>query len=109
MRPEMRRKLTIAAFAAMLLAVQSPGFAQSPNIQLQVQPKVRIQPRISKAPTLQPRIPLSLATKNIQAAMPAAKVLKIGPLPSGDIVATIKIQNQIKKVRVDGQTGAVQN
>lgn len=41
--------------------------------------------------------------------MPSATVLKIGPLPSGDIVATIKIQNQVKKVRVDGQTGAVQN
>lgn len=50
-----------------------------------------------------------MAQQNIQNRIPNAKVLKIGPLPSGDIIATIKIQNQIKKVRVNGQTGAVQD
>lgn len=104
----MRRILTIAALAVSLLAVQGPASAQSPNIQLQV-PKIRIQPKINKPPTLPPRIPLSLAQQNIQNRIPNAKVLKIGPLPSGDIIATIKIQNQIKKVRVNGQTGAVQD
>lgn len=105
----MRRKLTIAALAGLLLAAQGPAFAQSPNIQL-VQPKLQIAPKISKPPVVaRPTIPLSLATRNIQSAMPTAKVLKIIPLPTGDIVATIKIKNQIKKVRVNGQTGVVQD
>ncbi|MFZ5677969.1 MAG: hypothetical protein ACOZAM_33805 [Pseudomonadota bacterium] len=93
----------------MLLAAQGPAFAQSPNIQLQVQPKLQIQPKISKPPVLRPMIPLSMAQRNIQNRIPNSTVLKIGPLPSGDIIATIKIKNQIKKVRVDGQTGAVQD
>lgn len=104
----MRRILTIAALAVLLLAAQGPAFAQSPNLQL-VQPKLQIAPKINKPPVLRPMIPLSLAQKNIQIRIPNAKVLKIGPLPSGDIIATIKIQNQIKKVRVDGQTGFVQD
>lgn len=103
----MRRILTIAALAASLLAAGGPAFAQSPNMQLQ--PRL-FQPKASKPPTVRPpTITLSQATKNIQTAIPTARVLKIGPLPSGDIVATIKIENQVKKVRVNGQTGAVQN
>ena len=100
----MRRILTIAALAASLLAAGGPAYAQSPT--MQPQPKLQIQP---KAPARPPMITLSQATKNIQTVMPTARVLKIGPLPSGDIVATIKIENQVKKVRVNGQTGAVQN
>lgn len=106
----MRRKLTIVALAAMMLAAGEPAMAQSPNIQLQVQPKLKIQPRINKAPVIRPpSIPLSVAQRNIQIMMPSAKVLKIGPLPSGDIIATVRIENQIRKIRVDGETGAVQN
>ncbi|QIG49634.1 hypothetical protein G5V57_19095 [Nordella sp. HKS 07] len=100
----MRRILTIAALAASLLTAGGPAYAQSPT--MQPQPKLQIQP---KAPARPPMITLSQATKNIQTVMPTARVLKIGPLPSGDIVATIKIENQVKKVRVNGQTGAVQN
>lgn len=108
----MRRILTIAALAGLLLAAQGPAFAQSPNIQ--VQPKLQMQPKfnqlkINKSPVVPKTIPLSVATRNIQNRIPNSKVLKLVPLPSGDIVATIKIQNQIKKVRVDGQTGAVQD
>lgn len=109
MPPEMRRKLTIAAFAALLLAVQGSAFAQSPNIQLQVQPKMQMQPKLNKPPTLPRTIPLSVVTRTIQSQIPNSRVLKLVPLPSGDIVATIKVQNQIKKVRVDGQTGAMQD
>ena len=105
----MRRKLTIIALAAMMLAGGGPALAQSPNIQLQVQPKLRIQPRITKAPVIKPTIPQSLVIRNIQAIMPSAKVLKLVPSPGGDIIATIRIENQIKKIRVDGETGAVQN
>jgi hypothetical protein len=105
----MRRKLTIIAFAAMMLAFGEFALAQSPNLQPQVQPKFRIQPRFNKAPVRPPSIPLSVAQQNIQMIMPNAKVLKIGPLPSGDIIATVRIENQVRKIRVDGETGAVQN
>lgn len=104
----MRRKLTIAALAGLLLAAQGPAFAQSPNIQLQA-PKLQIAPKINKPPTLRPMIPLSVVTRNIQNQIPNSRVLKLVPLPSGDIVATIKVQNQIKKVRVDGHTGVMQD
>lgn len=104
----MRRKLTIVALAVMMLAGGEPAFAQSQNLQIQVKPQLRIQPKV-RPPVLRPTIPLSVAQRNIQAIMPSAKVLKIGPLPSGDIIATIRIENQIKKIRVDGETGAVQN
>lgn len=114
MRPEMRRILTIAALAVSLLAAQGPAFAQSPNIQLQVKPNLQIQPKlnqlkVNKPPTIPRTIPLSVVTRNIQSQIANSRVLKLVPLPSGDIVATIKVQNQIKKVRVDGQTGAIQN
>lgn len=105
----MRRKLTIIALAAMMLVAGEPALAQSPNIQLQVQPKLRIQPKIKPPVIRPPTIPLSLVTRNIMATMPGAKVLKLLPSPSGDIIATIRIENQIKKIRVDGETGAVQN
>jgi hypothetical protein len=103
----MRWRITIFAVAAMMLVAGEPALAQSQNLQLQVQPRLRIQPKINKV--RQPSIPLSVAQQNIEAIMPNAKVLKIGPLPSGDIVATVRIQNQVKKIRVDGETGAVQN
>jgi hypothetical protein len=105
----MRRKLTIIALAAMMLAAGEPAMAQSPNLQLQVKPQLRIQPRINKAPIRQPIIPPSMATKNIQVMIPGATVLKILPLSNGDFMATIRIENQVKKIRVDGETGAVQN
>jgi len=105
----MHRKLTIIALAAMMLAFGEFALAQSPNPQPQVQPKLRIQPRVNKAPVRPPSIPLSVAQQNIQMVMPNAKVLKIGPLPSGDIIATVRIENQVRKIRVDGETGAVQN
>jgi hypothetical protein len=104
----MRRKLTIVALAAMMLAAGEPALAQSPNFQ-QVQPKLKIQPRINKAPIRQPTIAPSLATQNIQSMIPGARVLKILPSSSGDFIATVRIDNQVRKIRVDGETGAVQN
>ena len=93
----MRRKLTMIALAAMMLAAGDPA------------PKLRIQPRINKAPARQPTIPASLAMQNIQVMIPGATVLKILPSSSGDFIATVRIENQVKKIRVDGETGAVQN
>jgi hypothetical protein len=104
----MRRKLTIIALAAMMLAAGEPAMAQSPT-QLQVRPQLKIQPRINKAPIRQPIIAPSMATKNIQAMIPGATVLKILPSSNGDFIATVRIENQVKKIRVDGETGAVQN
>lgn len=103
----MRRTLTMIALAAMMLFAGEPAVAQSPNIQ--VQPKLRIQPKIYKAPVRPPTIAPSIITRNIMATMPTAKVLKLVTLPSGDFVATIRIQDQVRKIRVDGETGAVQN
>ena len=106
----MRRIITIVALAATLLAAGEPAFAQTPNIQLQVQPKLRIQPKVFKAPTIRPPlVPPSLVIRNIKAIMPSAKVLKLVTLPTGDFVATIRIENQVRKIGVDGATGAVQN
>jgi hypothetical protein len=106
----MRRIITIVALAATLLAAGEPAFAQTPNIQLQVQPKLRIQPKVFKAPTIRPPlVPPSLVIRNIKAVMPSAKVLKLVTLPTGDFVATIRIENQVRKIGVDGETGAVQN
>ena len=106
----MRRIITIIALAAMMLAAGEPAFAQAPNIQLQVKPQLRIQPKVYKAPTIRPPlVPPSLVTRNIMAVMPSAKVLKLVTLPTGDFLATIRIENQVKKIRVDGETGAVQN
>jgi len=106
----MRRIITIVALAATLLAAGEPAFAQTPNIQLQVQPKLRIQPKVFKAPTIRPPlVPPSLVIRNIKAVMPSAKVLKLVTLPTGDFVATIRIENEVRKIGVDGATGAVQN
>ena len=106
----MRRIFTIVALVAMMLAGGGPAFAQAPNIQMQtVKPQLRIQPKVIKPPVLRPTIPLSLAQRNIQAIMPGAKVLKIVPLPTGDIIATIRIDDEVRKIRVDGETGAVHN
>ena len=106
----MRRIITIVALAATLLAAGEPAVAQTPNIQLQVQPKLRIQPKVFKAPTIRPPlVPPSLVIRNIKAVMPSAKVLKLVTLPTGDFVATIRIENQVRKIGVDGETGAVQN
>jgi len=41
--------------------------------------------------------------------IPGARVLKILPSSSGDFIATVRIDNQVRKIRVDGETGAVQN
>jgi len=106
----MRRIITIVALAATLLAAGEPAFAQTPNIQLQVQPKLRIQPKVFKAPAIRPPlVPPSLVIRNIKAVMPSAKVLKLVTLPTGDFVATIRIENEVRKIGVDGATGAVQN
>jgi len=106
----MRRIITIVALAATLLAAGEPAFAQTPNIQLQVQPKLRIQPKVFKAPVIRPPVVApSLVIRNIKAVMPSAKVLKLVTLPTGDFVATIRIENEVRKIGVDGATGAVQN
>ncbi|WP_162914485.1 hypothetical protein [Taklimakanibacter lacteus] len=106
----MRRKLTIVALAVMMLAGGEPAFAQSPNLQIQVKPpQLRIQPKVNKAPIIRPTVPPSIITRNIMAVMPTAKVLKLVTLPSGDFVATIRVEDRVRKIRVDGETGAVQN
>ena len=107
----MRRIFTIVALAAMLLVAGGPAFAQTPNIQIQtVKPQLRIQPKVFKAPAIRPPLVApSLVIRNIKAVMPSAKVLKLVTLPTGDFVATIRIENQVRKIGVDGVTGAVQN
>ena len=105
----MRRRLTIFAVAAILLTAGEPALSQSQNLQLQVQPRLRIQPKINKAPVRQPTIPPSTATKNIQVMIPGATVLKILPSSNGDFIATVRINDRLRKIWVDGETGAVQN
>jgi hypothetical protein len=108
----MRRGIVAAMLFAALFAAGMPVEAQ---VKLRLLPKQQIQMQMQKPPRvktppvmMKPIIPLSRATQLIVQAIPKAKVLKINPLPTGDIVATIRIQDQVRKVRVNGQTGAVQ-
>ncbi|CAN5210420.1 hypothetical protein BH10PSE7_BH10PSE7_03800 [soil metagenome] len=113
----MRRGLTIMLLIAGLLAPTATVLAQAPRVQIQMQPKIRIQPNIvkpqgvkpqgAKPPMMKPIIPPSVAAQAIMNAMPGAKVLKLRNLPTGDIVGTVRIQNQLRNIRVNGQTGAV--
>ena len=108
----MRRGLTAMLLIAGLLAPSVPALAQTPRIQLQIQPKVRIQPNMvrpqgAKPPMMKPVIPPSVAAQAIMKAVPGAKVLKLRNLPTGDIVGTVRIKNQVRNIRVNGQTGAV--
>ena len=113
-----RRGLSVLLLIAGLLApsasavAQTPRIKLQPRIQLQIQPKIRIQPKVvrpqgAKPPMMKPVIPPSVAAQAIMKAMPGAKVLKLRNLPTGDIVGTVRIKNQVRNIRVNGQTGAV--
>ena len=110
----MRRALPIMLLLAGLLAGTAPADAQTPRLQIQpkvqMQPKMRVQPNVRpqvKPPGIKPIIPPSVAARNIMNAIPGAKILKLRNLPGGDIVGTIRVQNQLRNIRVNGQTGAV--
>ena len=110
----MRRTLPMLLLAG-LIAGALPAAAQTPRIQIQPkiqmqQPRLKVQPNVRptvKPPGIKPIIPPSVAARNIMNAIPGAKILKLKNLPGGDIVGTIRIQNQLRNIRVNGQTGAV--
>jgi hypothetical protein len=112
----MRRGVLAAIICAALMAAGTPVVEAQVKIQLQVQPSIipklqpKIQPKINKPPVIivKPVIPPSVAVANIMRVMPTAKVLKVVNLPTGDIVATVRIKDQIRKIRVNGRNGAVQ-
>lgn len=107
----MPRALAILLLIAGLFAEAAPSMAQTPKLQLQIQPKVRVQPNVKppgvKPPAMRPIIPPSVAARAIMNAVPGAKILKLRNLPTGDIVGTIRVRNQLRNIRVNGQTGAV--
>jgi len=108
----MRRGVFAAIFVAAFMVAGTPVDAQvriKPQT-MQLKPNVKVQPKVNKPQVMiiKPIIPPSQAVKNIVRAMPGAKVLKMVNLPTGDIVATIRLPTEIRKVRVNGRTGAVQ-
>src|SRR5262245_50828416 len=95
-RTAMRRGVLAAMMIAAVMAAGMPAEAQ---VKLRFIPKQIYLQKPSKGPrpmvrpqpgAVKPMIPLYRATQMIQQAIHGAKVLKIRPLPGGDIVATIR-------------------
>ena len=110
----MRRALTIAASVALMLAAGELALSQTPTLQMQhriqVQPKFqlpKIAPRI-QAPNRPPSLPLikpSQALIIAQRLMPNSKGIGVKLLPSGNYAVTLRRNNTLRRVIIDGDTG----
>jgi hypothetical protein len=108
----MRRALAIAASVAMMLAAGESAMTQTPNMQsqprLQAQPKIQTQPRIEQ-PGRSPDLPLIKPSQALIIAMrviPNSKAVGVKLLPGGNYAVTLKRNNQLQRVIIDGDTGA---
>jgi hypothetical protein len=89
----------------------APAMAQTPRLQLQIQPRIQMQqqrqPKLQRQPRLQqvkPRlllIPPSRAAQIAIAQNPGAKLLNIKP-NGNNYVATLRQGNQVFRVRIPG-------
>lgn len=92
--------------------------AQTPNlqIQMQVQPRIQIQPNfqpkilpkiqpLNRAPNL-PLIKPSQALIIAQRMVPNSKGIDVKLLPGGNYAVTLRRNNQLQRVIIDGDTGA---
>jgi hypothetical protein len=108
-RIEMRRALAMAASVAMMVAAGDPAMTQTPNLQLQqIQPKFQIQPRVQQ-PSRRPDLPLIKPSQALIIAMrvlPNSKAVGVKLLPGGNYAVTLKRNNQLQRVIIDGDTGA---
>ncbi|MGE4252486.1 MAG: hypothetical protein AB7F09_24065 [Parvibaculaceae bacterium] len=111
----MRRALTIVAVMAMMLAAGEPAMAQTPN--LQIQPRMQVQPKLQmpklvpkiQAPNRPPNMPLikpSQALIIAQRLVPNSKGIGVKLLPGGNYAVTLRRNNQLQRVIIDGDTGA---
>ena len=109
----MRRALTIAASVALMLAAGELALSQPPTLQqhrIQVQPKFqlpKIAPRV-QAPNRPPSLPLikpSQALIIAQRLMPNSKGIGVKLLPGGNYAVTLRRNNTLRRVIIDGDTG----
>lgn len=110
----MRRAFVIAASVAMMLAAGDPAQSQTQELQpqpdLQIQPKFQIQPR-AQQPSRPPDMPLIKPSQALIIAMrvvPNSKAVGVKLLPGGNYAVTLKRNNQLQRVIIDGDTGAPQ-
>ena len=85
--------------------------AQTPNLQMQVQPQ--LQPKSepgteapgggSHLPLIKPGQALIIA----QRLVPNSKGIGVKLLPGGDYAVTLRRENQLQRVIIDGDTGAL--
>jgi hypothetical protein len=102
----MRRALVIAASVAMMVAAGDPAMTQTPDLQLQ--PKLQTQPRIQQ-PGRSPNLPLIKPSQALIIALrviPNSKAVGVKLLPGGNYAVTLKRNNQLQRVIIDGDTGA---
>lgn len=101
----MRRALAIAACMAVMLAAGEPALAQTPNVELQ--PKPQVQPKVQSPnrpnfPLIKPGQALIIA----QRLVPNSKGIGVKLLPGGNYAVTLRRNNQLQRVIIDGDTGA---
>jgi hypothetical protein len=104
----MRRALAIAVSAAMMLAAGDPAMAQTPKPQLKLQVQPNILPR-NQAPRRPPNLPLIKPGQALiiaQRMVPNSKALGVKLLPGGNYAVTLRRNNQLQRVIIDGDTGA---
>jgi uncharacterized protein YdeI (BOF family) len=78
----MRREMIAAAIAASLFLAVQPALAQGGG-----------------GP--------SGAAAAVQSRYPNAVILAVRRAPNGDFVVTVRLGNQVRRVRVDGETGQI--
>lgn len=103
----MRRALAIAACMAVMLAAGEPALAQTPNV-AQLQPKPQVQPKVQSPnrPNQQPLIKPGQALIIAQRLVPNSKGIGVKLLPGGNYAVTLRRNNQLQRVIIDGDTGA---
>ncbi len=104
----MNKLLHIAGLLAVALVATEPAVAQ-----VRLQTQIRIVPRIVQ-PSVKPPLPLLAKIKPSQAAaiakrsIPNSTVVGVKLLPSGDYAVTLRANNAVARVTVDGSSGSIQ-
>jgi hypothetical protein len=111
----MRRAFVIAAAAAMMLAAGEPAMAQSPNqvqmqsirpkLQPKVLPKIQLKVQNPNRPSNLPLIKPSQAIMIAKRQFPNSKAIDVKLLPGGNYAVTLRQNNTLQRVIVDGGNG----
>ena len=108
----MNKLLHIAALLAVALMAAEPALAQvRPMVRAQTQ--IRVLPRLVQ-PSIKPPLPLLAKIKPSQAAaiakrsVPSSTVIGVKLLPSGNYAVTLRANNAVTRVTVDGSNGSIQ-